>query len=617
MTTSIIDPYGNKNTGDDDSKIFKKIKDILSDLKSSGVSQNSRIENAIDKLTAVSVNGAQNAKSSVNSAIIKTTSISHTFLKTILFFITLIIGFIFFERIYDLTTKLSLAIGSSYFQTATLGWISLTLTGIIIINLLLFLFPFFQDETKSKIIKVESKILVFLILLLISFNVLGGESFVTNYNTEEKAQIVTENIDKSRVNLWDKIGCYITFNQECITEKLTTKTAENTVRSTYSLTFEKPPQQSKQLNQWQQRPITLNYKIASSGDLTIDRIECYQEKIDSEHLLSNITMNNRVVNTDGQITDLPGIFCNLEKLKVTGNKQTEDITIIPVLYMTINTVYTLKIPIISEKLYIEQTAEKGPIAYLDYKTIEYMKKNNKQFEVKQTNNALNFKVKGIENSFPLIYGNNDPLKFDIPIEISENPSNPLGKIENTQLIEKPTIPKYFIYDNKETEETFSKSSDGTKLYYNLYLTEEDNNVENIDLPIIVANIDLKTRSTLKKEDMGTRFKITVRDIQITTQNNNNVTQENINYNFDQLILKYNNIKQNIQTPYSEKIQYKINDIESLILIINPYNNRELTSDEIKIKNTYLYGLNQNILELETIAKKELKNEPTTVDSPMP
>ncbi len=196
--------------------------------------------------------------------------------------------------------------------------------------------------------------------------------------------------------------------------------------------------------------------------------------------------------------------------------------------------------------------------------------------------------------------------FEIPIEISENPSNPLGKIENTRLIEKPTVSEYFIYDNKESEDIFSKSSDGTKLYYNLYLTENENLAEKIDLPIIIANIDIKTESTIKKEDMSTRFKITVRDIQVTTQTTTTNTQNKSNY--DTLIQKYISLKQTISEPYSENIQYKINDIENLISLINTYNNKELTTDETTARNAYIYGLNVNINELETL----IKQNPTTI-----
>ena len=597
MSSITYDQIGpdKKNT-----EIFEKIKDTIQELKSSGVSQGSRIENAIDKLSAVNVNSAQNAKYAINSAVVKTSNGAHLFLQIILFLIAIIIGYFYLDNILNLTNKLTLALGSNYYQTSTLGSISIVIAVLILANLLLFLFPFFQTETKNKIIKIEVYTLIFLILSLVSFNALGGQSFTTNYTPEEQKEIITEGIQKETVSVWDKIGCYITFNQECISEKLTTNTAENTIRSTYSLSAEKIPEQSKSLEQWKARPITLNYKIASSGDLKITEIKCYQEKIDESHLLESHEIN-RVVNTDGQITDLPGITCNLENLKITGSKKTEDIVIIPVLYMTINTTYTLKIPILSEKLYIEATGEKGPINYLDYKTIEYIKKKNVAFEVKQTNNALNFALKGTQNSFPLVYGNSDTLKFDIPIEISENPSNPLGKIENTSLLEKPTISQYFTYDNKESEDIFSKSPDGTKLYYNLYLTENENLAESIDLPIIIANIDIKTESIIKKEDMSTRFKITVRDIQVTNQTTTTNTQ-NISYNYDTLIQKYINLKQTIQTPYADNIQYKINDIENLISLINTYNNRELTTDETTSRNAYLYGLNVNINELETLIK---------------
>ena len=606
MTTTTIDSHGNRSDEPENKQIFKKIKDTVDELKSSGVSQSSRIENAIEKLRAVNVNSAQNAKYALNSAVVKTSNGAHLFLQILLFLIAIVIGYFSLDKILNLTNKLTLALGSNYYQTSTLGSISVVIAVLILANLLLFLFPFFQTETKNKIIKFETYTLVFLILSLVSFNALGGQSFISNYTADEQKEIITEGIETKTVSVWDKIGCFVTFNQDCISEKLTTNTAETTVRSTYSLSAEKIPQQSKSQEQWKARPITINYKIASSGDLKIERIECYQEKIDANHILSNTTIN-RVVNTDGQITDLPGISCNLENLKVTGSKTTEDITIIPVLYMTINTTYTLKIPILSEKLYTESTGEKGPISYLDYKTIDYMKKKNLAFEVKQTNNALNFALKGTQNSFPLVYGNSDTLKFDIPIEISENPSNPLGKIENTRLIEKPTVSEYFIYDNKESEDIFSKSSDGTKLYYNLYLTENENLAEKIDLPIIIANIDIKTESTIKKEDMSTRFKITVRDIQVTNQTTTTNTQNTL-YNYDTLIQKYISLKQTIQEPYSENIQYKINDIENLISLINTYNNRELTTDETTARNAYIYGLNVNINELETL----IKQNPTTI-----
>jgi len=601
MTTTTIDSHGNRSDEPEDRKIFEKITDTIKELKSSGVSQNSRIENAIEKLSAVNVNSAENAKYAINSAVVKTSNGTHLFLQILLFLIAVAIGYFSLDKILNLTNKLTLALGSNYYQTSTLGSISIVIAVLILANLLLFLFPFFQTETKNKIIKFETYTLVFLILSLVSFNALGGQSFISNYTPEEQSKIIAEGIEKETVSVWDKIGCYITFNQECISEKLTTNTAETTVRSTYSLSAEKIPPQSKSLEQWKARPITINYKIASSGDLKIERIECYQEKIDSNHMLSNKSFENKIINTDGQITDLPGISCNLENLKVTGSKTTEDITIIPVLYMTINTTYTLKLPVLSEKLYTESTGEKGPISYLDYKTIDYMKKKNIAFEVKQTNNALNFALKGTQNSFPLVYGNSDTLKFDIPIEISENPSNPLGKIENTRLLEKPTVSEYFTYDNKESEDIFSKSSDGTKLYYNLYLTENENIAEKIDLPIIIANIDIKTESTIKKEDMSTRFKITVRDIQVTNQTTTTNTQNNSNY--DTLIQKYISLKQTIQEPYPENIQYKINDIENLISLINTYNNRELTTDEITTRNAYIYGLNVNINELDTLIKQ--------------
>lgn len=617
MTTTTIDSRGIRSEGDDNSPIFKKINEILSDLKKGSSTQNSRIERAIEKLTEVNTISAQNAKNAIKPEVIKTSNAGYMFLKTILFLITILVSFFFFTRIYELISKLSLTLNNSYFQPVTLGWITITITLLIIINLLIMLFPFGAEETKSKVFKIESKVLVFLILLLVSFNALGADSLITNYTKEEQAQMVTENVQQNTVSLWDKIGCYITLNQECITEKMTTKTADTTSRSTYSLSLERPLQISKPLESWQTRPLTLNYKIASSGELTLDRIECYQEKIDSAHLLSNISLNNRVVNTDGQITDLPGLQCNFEKLKVKGDKKTEDITIIPILYLNLNTTYTIKIPIISEKLYTESTGEKGPIAYLDYKTIEYMKKNGKDFEVKQSNNALNFAVKGVANSFPLVYGNTDELNFDIPIEISENPSNSLGKIEEVTLAEEPTIPKYFVYEVISNQNMFSKSTDGNKILMNVYLKENEGQSEYLELPLIISNIDMKIKSTIKKEDMTTRFKITIRDIEITNQTITKQTQST-NYNFDELTSKYINLKQSIEEPYSETIQYKINDIENLISLTINYNNRELNPEETTIKNAYLYGLNTNINEFETIIKQTqaTKNNQTYI-SPDP
>lgn len=623
MTTTTIDPYGNRSNGSDDSPIFKKIKEIISDLKKGSVSQNSRIERSIEKLTTVGINSTQNAKATVNSAVVKTTNAGYIFLKTILFLITIAVSVLFFAKIYDLITKLSLALNNSYFQPITLGWISITLTLLIIINLLILLFPFTEGDTKTKIMAVEGKILIILIFGLIIFNVFGISSFFTNYTTEEKTQIVTENVKTNTVSFWDKIGCYITLNQECITDKLTTKTAENTQRTTYSLSLEKPLQISKPLDQWQLKPLTLNYKIASSGELTLDRIECYQEKIDQEHLLSNITLNNRIINTDGQITDLPGIQCNLEKLNVKGDKKTEDITIIPVLYLTLNTTYTLKIPIILEKLYTEQTGEKGPIAYLDYKTIEYMRKNNKNFEIKQSNNALNFAVKGVTNGFPLVYGNNDPLSFDIPIEISENPSNPLGKIETIVLSEEPNIPSYFTYQTTSNENLFSKSTDGNKILMDIYLTENEGQAETIELPLIITNIDMKLKSTLKKEDMTTRFKITIRDIPLTNQQTRKAIDKT-KKTYTQLINDYTQTKNNYEnlknTDVANSQNYaniisKIDEIIPLLQSLSLYENKQqITPEETTIINQKTEELNLRLEEFNLLIKELAK---PTIDSPMP
>ena len=348
--------------------------------------------------------------------------------------------------------------------------------------------------------------LFWLLWVLVIFALIGWYTNFSNYYTpEEQQQYVNNVIDKQTSGFKEATKCLFTVDPNCWREKNEPEEqVQETDRTNYEILFKKPYEYTKTIEKWKESEQFVEYEIASSGDMYLQKFECYAKEVKDENLFHSEDLQNEEMNTKG--AKIPKTYkCNFAELQVEENDN--EITIIPVLTYTLNTKYTFNLPVLSQEMFFEEKGYNketyGELIYPDRNTIEYMEDTNNEPTFTSTNDAVTLDISRISNKFPLIYGNSEPE--EVPIALSfDGSSTKFGKLETFELIDGGLRHSNLFTINYDGETEFDSSKD--KHYVKeIVLVENEGAVGDITSTINKVPIEFSTTGTFKYDKA--RFKI--------------------------------------------------------------------------------------------------------------
>jgi len=418
-----------------------------------------------------------------------------------------------------------------------LQWTTIIIFWTLFIIFLDYITGFVQLQKIEDINKQVTFILKIISIFLIIFLIIGV-FLSSGMSVEEKVgQIKEENFGGFNYKM-SEFKCMLTDpmgQNGCLSnlKKSQTKNAGVSESANFKLLFTKSSmtERERNLENWNDLKLKLNYEITTTSDITITGIKCYYKKVSENYLFYEEKLN-KIIKADVKNRYISDIFCDMKDFN-PGLENDAQVKIIPVLEYTIPTNIGVPIPIIDKEKYLEGHPE---ISEEDSNDIDYLKSNilkNKGELVSDSdiildNRAIKVSYSDYKNTFPIIINDKNKKEKEqiyISLGIQKDFIGEFGKLTNIFI--KPEdiiIPnKYFEYDETDNGKPVIKSSDGSstnKGSIEFILTPKDITLDS-DLITVSANIKILNifnfGSTTK-----TSFDIFVKDV----KKSNNEIEEN-------------------------------------------------------------------------------------------
>lgn len=476
-----------------------KFKNLYENIKTH-TSTDKKILSTLNKLKDVSVNSAQYAKQATQTTVVKT----HNAILMMALKFPILIGIIAILTLYGATIipaiyNLSLLLTnlfSNYLTVTGIAWITLIITSYFVINGLILILPFSTIENKLKFIFEKETMYV---LLLITGIVIYSTLFSGTYQATENQQVMVQNSEKNIKSMIESITC--SFDLACQQAKMQEQKADTTSRIDYSIKFT-PPANIPITTLDMKYPVELFYEIQANDALKIEKVECYYNNKKPENLFSTKTFETPLYVSAAIPIFLEGIQCeNLNSIPLE-EKTIQDITIIPVLTLTLENDISFEIPMVNYNEFISALSPQREYSYQYLK--EKLDEETKDINGKpqKSNNGLDVSASMLTSKLPLLIGDGLERDMTFVFTLEENLNNfgtfISGQITNINL--PPGLKYKEGGENYKTEITF----DNEKFQQNIQIME-DENVE-FDGLKSKETLTIYTKSKFEKKDS---FKIQV------------------------------------------------------------------------------------------------------------
>lgn len=321
--------------------------------------------------------------------------------------------------------------------------------GTIVVYLLLILYfnilglipwhTLFTKDAKEQIMQVLKWEFVIFVILMIPLLITMG--FSSNVDPQTGTQTQFQGDTQTT---WQKLKdgplCYLFNSQsECVKKENgvqdTTSGQEN-----YLMELKQPTSKYFTLTSLESTiPIMYNFQTGKSEGIYLSDLKCYQGKVSPETLIDTIEIGETLKSEN---IASKTFHCKTDNLKFT--KQEEIIKIIPVLTLSINTQYQLRIPIYNYEWYTQTLTQQEAENFYgvqDKARIEFTKG-----EFSGINNVLKYEISG--DSFPIAFSTDEKINkpYYIEITFSENQFTSFGKLQ-TATITKITPPKKLKFES--------------------------------------------------------------------------------------------------------------------------------------------------------------------------
>ncbi len=303
-----------------------------------------------------------------------------------------------------------------------------SLTAILIYGNIFILQPLlfmFKENLMGKTITLQFKILALLLIPLII-------TFAANENgntLSEDSEIFIQKSNSTWNNMIESISC--SFNPECVLKTKNQVTATNTQREEYSIALIKPDDTLWNIEDLKEYGLPIRYKILSvGGGIYVDKLECYKDSTTkSSNLLDTVEIQERIYHDTAKEVSYT---CNMENLQ-SKKKVDDNVRIIPVLYLSVDTTYTQEIPIVN----IDKFLESHP----DMKKDHIQEIKNKisdeyyNYDFLQSTDAMDTKISTIPE-FPVFYSENYETNQQYRIALTfKETSNTFGELNKSIVTE--------------------------------------------------------------------------------------------------------------------------------------------------------------------------------------
>ena len=344
--------------------------------------------------------------------------------------------------IADLFNGLFEAIG---YPETILGMTGGSYTGILILTLLfitystfLFVLPwnmiFFPMKPVERTLKyVRISLITFLAITLIPL------ALDPIFGDESDGDISSNNDFEAQTSSWWQTNIvnnpglcpllHFSNPEECrlINNKVDTVKSD---RESYSITLLKPDNSYYKKEYLDNNGIPFIYEIESTqGAITVEKIECYQNSVKEENLIDSKEVNERIT-TNG--ISRKTFKCSSENIKL-DKKLDENVPIYPVLYLSIDTKYTIQIPIIDFDRYMINNNLGEDVNPYDVND-EIVSKYG-EGDITQSNNALKESL-STTSTFPVYLTSNDESNsnFELALTLEENDGTTFGDLIESTLV---------------------------------------------------------------------------------------------------------------------------------------------------------------------------------------
>lgn len=220
-----------------------------------------------------------------------------------------------------------------------------------------------------------------------------------------------------------KIMC--SLDAECIRQQQNQEDSQqvSSVKYNIKITSGLP---SYRESQFESREYPINLEIQSNnGKLYLDKLECYNGVPFEENLIDTKNLNHQEI-THETSEIVSGISCDLSSLQVD---ESEDITISPVLYYTLEQEYTQEIPLVDFEMYNQEQGQEFSVSQIKSK-VEVPSPQNTLQEALEISRSMNPQL-------PLIINGPQSTSYEtyfMDLTFEKSNSN-LGKINSTTLLE--------------------------------------------------------------------------------------------------------------------------------------------------------------------------------------
>jgi len=394
-------------------------------------------------------------------------------------------------------------------------------TNLTTLFLFIFLITYIFSDPTSEILQKEFKwFIIFLILIIVTSLILTSD-LATLYSPGEQVNIV----QKKSISQWDSFVNKLTCmgSPSCIQADLKKNEAVDSKISDYSLYFDKNSLSNFEYTPADlKNPLVLDYKIRSSGDLVLNKIDCYLDDKNSKAFYSE--EKNQIIKTGSSDIYLDNFKCDniYDAISNVQKTKTKAHTVIVVLDFSFETLYTQAIPIIDYKNFLESQNLNPQKTYsYNYLKERLDKKTRSEKSFIQSNDALKVDDNIITDKLPLLLGDGDDRFISFPLTISINKANDFGSFKSGEILD-ISLPSSLKFKN--TENNYKKEINviNDKFTQRINLDENEAGLDTSLQVLTKQSLSIKIKSNFERED---RFKIKVVDWNVinssTSINNTN------------------------------------------------------------------------------------------------
>jgi len=426
---------------------------------------------------------------------ISTLLFNNHILALLIILIMFIYGHFLFESLYqsilNLIKILNLNTKEQIISTTILYLGLLIISGsILILNAI----PIFKGQTIQKIISLEIIIFIAIIITFIILLLFTTGSSLENNQQVDKIKTQTNHTISS---LLETISC--SFNPTCIEAKMNSNKAQTVNSAQYYISLKNPYRSIQLTKENLKKPLEFYYNIQSSGPIYLDKVECYIKDTKSEPI-STYQINQKI-NTGSDTIPLNFNCENLDKIKLTQKKN--NLNLITLLYISVDTQITQEIPIVEYNKFIK---EKSIIAqkiqtpsYINLKN-ELNKFTSSNKKITKSNNAINLDTSTLILNLPILINDNKEREFTFPLIITKNQYNDFGTFKSAK-IKEFKLPNILSLSNEnQIELNKNIPFNNEKFFKQLNLKENENNDENYQDLETIDFLKIKIESNFEKKD---------------------------------------------------------------------------------------------------------------------